>query len=73
MIFQRVEMIQRLTKGVIHPLQVEQVFNLGQNLFQYFTYKTSWYRRTIQQVGKQFPSSQLCSCFGYRNREVLSL
>lgn len=36
-------------------------------------YKASWYGKTYIKIDQFFPSSQLCSCCGYKNAEIKDL
>lgn len=38
--------------------------------YRQLTYKSEWYGKTFVQIDKFFPSSQICSCCGERNRQV---
>ena len=42
-------------------------FNKTINLLKY---KAEWYGRQLIQVGKHYPSSQLCNCCGYTNTKL---
>lgn len=37
------------------------------------TYKCSWYRKQLVKIDKFFPSSQTCSCCGFKNPKVKNL
>lgn len=36
-------------------------------------YKAAWYGKTVSVIDRFYPSSQLCSCCGYRNAETKNL
>lgn len=38
--------------------------------YRQLSYKSEWYGKTFVQIDKFFPSSQICSCCGQRNRQV---
>ena len=36
-------------------------------------YKAEWYGKKVVQIDKFYPSSQLCSCYGYKNSNTKDL
>lgn len=38
--------------------------------YRQLSYKSEWYGKTFVQIDRFFPSSQICSCCGQRNRQV---
>ena len=38
--------------------------------YRQLSYKSEWYGKTFVQIDKFFPSSQICSCCGERNRQI---
>ena len=43
------------------------------NFFNMLEYKAKWYGRTLIKVPTLYPSSQMCSCCGYKNTDVKDL
>ena len=62
MIQKAAEVSKDLAKGIQNAC-------LGEILRQ-LKYKSQWYGRTFHQVDRFYPSSQICSCCGYRNESL---
>ena len=62
-------------KGMIHNHHLAK--HIVDSLFGEFrrqlTYKCGWYGKQLVLVGRWYPSSQLCSNCGYRNRDTKNL
>lgn len=41
--------------------------------FEMLTYKSIWYDRDIIRIPRTYPSTQLCSCCGYKNKLAKNL
>lgn len=62
-------------QGMVHNHRLARsIMDVGWGEFiRLLRYKTEWYGKTVVQVDRFFPSSQLCSVCGYRNSEVRNL
>ena len=59
--------IPRWKERAFHRKQNDAAFSL---FIQKLKYKSEWYGRELKQVDRWFPSSQICSVCGYRNKEL---
>ena len=64
-----------MDKSLPYSKELHKSINeLGWYSFIYkLKYKSEWYGKTFVQVNQFFPSSQLCSCCGYKNPLVKDL
>ena len=46
-----------------------QELSIGE-FFRILQYKAKWYEKTIVEIDRWFPSSKLCSCCGYKNKQL---
>ena len=50
------------------------IFDVGMGEFRrQLQYKCNWYSKTLVEVDRFYPSSQICSCCGYQNHDVKDL
>ena len=62
-----VRKMERWRERVYHRKIADACFS---SFFQKLKYKSEWYGRELRQVDKWYPSSQLCSVCGWRNRDL---
>ena len=62
-------------KGMIrnHKLAMHIASASWSKFFELLTYKSDWYGRTLIKIPTIYPSSQTCSCCGYKNPIVKNL
>ena len=55
-----------------HLKKFESIQELSLNRFKnILIYKAGWYGREVIQVNRWFPSSKLCSCYGYKKDDLV--
>lgn len=61
--------------GMMHNRHLAKaIFDAGMGEFRrQLQYKCDWYGKTLVEIDRFYPSSQICSCCGYQNHDVKDL